>query len=51
MGQRSSKDVPASLASKTISADIALGAGCYWGTEKFIMKGKVQSSRFLTKET
>ena len=31
---------PAQPASESISSKVAFGAGCYWGTEKFIVKGK-----------
>lgn len=55
MGQRNSKSsdgadsapsnvvsasMPAPKASSTIGNKVALGAGCYWGTEKFVRKGE-----------
>lgn len=45
MGQTSSKDhPPPPPTSAAVSASFALGAGCYWGTEKYIVK--VFQSRF-----
>lgn len=42
-------DPVASPASPTISHTFALGAGCFWGTEKFIKKSKksIHGSRLL----
>jgi hypothetical protein len=31
---------PAPEASATLSNKLALGAGCYWGTEKYVRKGE-----------
>ena len=31
--------VPCTPSTAALSSTFALGAGCYWGTEKFIIKG------------
>lgn len=32
---------PAPLASDNLSSKLALGAGCFWGTQKYIVKGEL----------